>query len=70
MWVLVMIVATSSISSSTSSSISTIGGFSSEQTCLEAAVEFAGGKIVESIGHGVDLFKEVHCLSLADRAKK
>lgn len=69
MWVLVVAIMTSSSQGGTSSSIATIGNFSSELACLTAAVAFLGDH-VGSIGHGADFVKDAHCLSLAEEPKK
>jgi hypothetical protein len=66
MWVLVLVVMTSSVGGGTSSSISTVGNFGSEHACLEAAADFLSGS-PSSIGHGADFTKEAHCFSLVDQ---
>jgi hypothetical protein len=60
---------TSSASGGTSSSISTVGNFSSELACVEAATDFVR-KDTGSIGHGADFVKEAHCFSLAEQPQK
>jgi hypothetical protein len=65
MWVLVLVVMTSSVGGGTSSSISTVGNFSSELACLAAANDFVRERN-GSLLHGADFVKEAHCFSSAE----